>query len=210
MELDQFKELWQQDLPGKGHDLEILKSLLDKKSSSPVAKMKRNLNIELWVILLSYGSMILFYFIAFDGRMSEISWFMLFIGGLFILYYLRKLKLLREMECLACQVKSNLEKQIQSLEKYIRFYLIAGTALVPFSVLFFWWLFRMKLRHIPDQSIFYTNPLNPWWKAALAWVLLTAGLTFLLFHLNRWYVRKLYGRHVDKLKSVLREMEGED
>lgn len=210
MELDQFKELWQQDLPGKGHDLEKLKSLLDKKSSSPVAKMKRNLNIELWVILLSYGSMILFYFIAFNGRMREVSWFMLFIGGLFVLYYLRKQKLLREMECLACQVKSNLEKQIQSLEKYIRFYLIAGTALVPLSVLFFWWLFRMKLRHIPDQSIFYTNPANPWWRAAMAWILLTAGLTFLLFHLNKWYVRKLYGRHVEKLRSVLREMEGED
>lgn len=210
MELDQLKELWQQDIPGKGHDLDKLKSLLDKKSSSPVAKMKRNLNIELWVILLSYGSMSLFYFIAFEGRMREISWFMLFIGGLFILYYLRKQKLLREMECLACQVKSNLEKQIQSLEKYIRFYLIAGTALVPLSVLFFSWLFRMKLRQIPDQSIFYTSPANPWWKAALAWILLTAGLTFLLFHLNKWYVRKLYGRHVEKLKSVLREMEGED
>ena len=79
--------------------------------------------------------------------MSEVSWFMLFIGLLFVLYYQRKNKLLNEMECLSCQVKSNLQTQTTTLEKYIRFYLLGGTALAPVSLVFFSWLFYVKGPH---------------------------------------------------------------
>ena len=47
------------------------------------------------------------------------------------------------------------------------------------------------------------------WKVILAWVILTAIVTTIFYFLNKWYVRKLYGKHVEKLKEVLREMEDE-
>ena len=113
------------------------------------------------------------------------------------------------MECLSCQVKSNLEKQTHTLEKYIRFYLIAGTALAPLSLLFFSWLFYTKAPVNVHDSVFYPSPDNPWWKLILAWGLLCAVLTILLYFINKWYVRKLYGKHVEKLKEVLNEMEND-
>ena len=209
MELDQWKEIWKEEGESPSNDARKLKLLLEKKSNSPVAKMKRNLKMELWLIIISYGAMILFYFIAFKGQLSEVSWFMLFIGLLFVAYYQRKNKLLSEMECLSCQVKSNLQKQTTTLEKYIRFYLIAGTALAPVSLLFFAWLFNVKRSTNTNYNILYPSPENPLWKVALAWVLLTVIITILFYFMNKWYVRKLYGKHVEKLKEVLSEMEGD-
>jgi 4-hydroxybenzoate polyprenyltransferase len=209
MELDQWKEIWKEEGASPSNDARKLKLLLEKKSNSPVAKMKRNLKMELWIIIFSYGAMILFYFIAFKGQLSEVSWFMLFIGLLFVAYYQRKNKLLSEMECLSCQVKSNLQKQTTTLEKYIRFYLIAGTVLAPVSLLFFAWLLNIKRSTNTNLNILYPSPENPLWKVALGWVLLTVIITILFYFMNKWYVRKLYGKHVEKLKDVLSEMEGD-
>ena len=209
MELDQWKDIWKDEGQQPSNDAQKLQTLLEKKSKSPLAKMKRNLKMELWIIILSYGAMIVFYFIAFKGSMSAVSWFMLFIGLLFVVYYQRKNKLLTEMECFSCQVKSNLQKQTTTLEKYIRIYLIGGTVLAPLSLLFFGWFFYTKAWRNVNDSIFYPGEHNPMWKAILAWVILTTIVTFLFYLLNKWYVRKLYGKHVEKLKEVLSEMEND-
>ncbi len=207
MELDQWKDIWKEEGQQSSNDAQKLRSLLDKKSKSPVAKMKRNLRVELWFVIITYGAMILFYFLAFKGRMSAVSWFMLFIGLLFVIYFQRKNKLLTEMECLSCEVKSNLQKQTITLEKYIRIYLIGGTVLAPVSLLFFGWFFYARAWTNVNDTIFYPGDHNPIWKVILAWVILTAIVTFLFYVLNKWYVRKLYGKHVEKLKEILSEME---
>lgn len=209
MELDQWKDIWKEEGKLPPNDAQKLQSLLAKKSNSPVAKMKRNLKVELWFVIIGYGAIILFYFLAFKGSMSAVSWFMLFIGLLFVIYFQRKNKLLTEMECLSCEVKSNLQKQTTTLEKYIRFYLLGGTALAPVSLVFFSWLFYVKARTNTNDNIFFPGPDNPMWKAILAWMILTAIVTTISYFLNKCYVRKLYGKHVEKLKEVLREMEDE-
>jgi 4-hydroxybenzoate polyprenyltransferase len=209
MELEKWKDIWKEEGQEPSNDAQKLRSLLDKKSNSPVAKMKRNLRVELWFVIITYGAMILFYFLAFKGRMSAVSWFMLFIGLLFVIYFQRKNKLLTEMECLSCEVKSNLQKQTTTLEKYIRIYLIGGTVLAPVSLLFFGWFFYARAWTNVNDTIFYPGEHNPIWKVILAWVILTSIVTFLFYVLNKWYVRKLYGKHVEKLKEVLNEMEND-
>lgn len=207
MELEKWKDIWKEADDQAPNDAQKLHSLLDKKSKSPVAKMKRNLRVELWIVIITYGAIILFYFLAFKGRMSVVSWFMLFIGLLFVIYFQRKNKLLTEMECLSCEVKSNLQKQTTTLEKYILIYLIGGTVLAPVSLLFFGWFFYARAWTNVNDTIFYPGDHNPMWKVILAWVILTSIVTILFYLLNKWYVRKLYGKHVEKLKEVLSEME---
>jgi 4-hydroxybenzoate polyprenyltransferase len=209
MELEKWKDIWKEEGDQAPNDAQKLHSLLDKKSKSPVAKMKRNLRVELWFVIITYGAMILFYFLAFKGRMSAVSWFMLFIGLLFVFYFQRKNKLLTEIECLSCEVKSNLQKQVTTLDKYIRIYLIGGTLLAPFSLLFFGWFFYIKAWKNVNDSIFYPGEHNPMWKVILVWTILTLIVTYIFYILNKWYVRKLYGKHVEKLKEVLSEMEND-
>jgi 4-hydroxybenzoate polyprenyltransferase len=206
MELDQLKNIWQKEQSPRKEDKQML-SLLGKRSNNPIARMKRNLFSELIAIIILYGSMIVYYAYAFHGTMSEVSWFLVAIAVFFIIYYYRKNKLLNEMECVACHVKSNLQRQVRTLEKYVQFYLIAGTALGPLTILFFGWVFYIKLPK-KTPSVFYPAPgTYPWWESGLAWVGLLVVCTILVYYLNVWYVRKLYGKHVQKLKELLAEMD---
>src|SRR4030095_8345346 len=146
MELDELKNIWQNETAQVKED-EQLKSLMNRRSNNPIAKMKRNLLFELIAIIVLYGFTIAYYAYAFHGKMSEVSWFMIGIALCFFIYYYRKNKWLNELECLSCQVKSNLQKQVSTLEKYVKFYLVSGTALVPLTIVFFSWLIYVKSPH---------------------------------------------------------------
>jgi hypothetical protein len=212
MELDQLKDIWKgldEQVAGNKTDQQIL-AMLNKKSRSPIAKIKRNLRWELGIMVITYTVMILYYFFAFEGKLQEVSWFMISIAVVFLVYYYRKDKLLREMQCVSCQVKSNLERQVNTLEKYVRFYLIAGTALVPLCLFFFGYIFHEDVNPGSRGSIFYISPENPWWKAVIAWTILVTVFTIPVYFLNVWSVKKLYGNHIRKLKSIISELSEND
>lgn len=205
MELDQLKEMWG-DVGSKqiSSSEDELQMLLHKKSKSPIAKMKRNLLFELVAVLLIYIATITFYFIKYTGGMQWNAWLLVVIGVLYLLYYQRKRKLLNSMECITCEVKSNLKMQLNILGKYVRFYLIVGTALFPVAmiasgmIVFFY--SPEVARDLPDPSgrivLIFTALL----------VVFSAALTVPLYFLNKWYVRKLYGQHVERLKVIVHEM----
>lgn len=205
MELDQLKEMWG-DVGAKQSNTseEELQILLRKKSKSPIAKMKRNLLVELVAVLVLYIFTIAYYFTQYSGGMQWNAWLLLFIGVLFLFYYQRKHKLLNSMECVSCEVKSNLKTQLIILEKYVRFYLLAGTALFPFAmiatglIVFF---------YSPDIAKDITDPSGKFvWIFTAVLVLCSAVLTVPMYFLNKWYVRKLYGQHVERLKIIVEEM----
>ncbi|WP_336517081.1 hypothetical protein [Pollutibacter soli] len=210
MELEEWKDLWQQDHKKELSDEQQLKNMLSAKSKSPVAIMKRNLLIELWLVVFTYGASILFYFTAWKGRMSEVGWFMLVIALVFVIYYYRKNRLLNRMVSPEGQVLQNLRNQIHTLEKFVGFYLLAGTILVPISMVFFGWIFYWNARYINPGNILFPSPENPWWKVVLIWGILIVIGTFVLGILNKWYVRKLYGRHIAKLREIVHEIESEE
>jgi hypothetical protein len=205
MELDQLKNIWQKEsVPGKGSE-QVL-PMLSRRSNNPIARMKRNLLSELISIIVLYGFTIIYYALAFRGRMSEVSWFMIAIALFFFVYYYRKNKLLNEMECVSCKVKSNLQRQVNMLEKYIRFYLLAGTALIPLTILFFSIILYLKSPVLPS-TVFFPGKGYPVWETCITWIVVILISTLLAFYLNKWYVRKLYGKHIQKLKELLAEME---
>jgi hypothetical protein len=204
MELDQLKNIWQRE-PAQSKEDEQLISLMSRRSNNPIARMKRNLLFELIAIIVLYGFTIAYYAYAFQGKMHEVSWFMVGIAFCFFIYYYRKNRLLNKMECLTCQVRSNLQRQVNTLEKYVKFYLLAGTALVPLAIFFFTWLIYVKS---PTKlvSVFYPSAAYPLWQTILVWLLLVGVSTLLVYYLNKWYVKKLYGNHIEKLKKLLVEM----
>jgi hypothetical protein len=205
MELDQLRSIWQNDVAQSKEDAQLL-SIMSRRSNNPIARMKRNLFLELVAIIILYGFTIAYYAYAFHGKMSEVSWFMIGIAFCFFIYYYRKNRLLNKMECLSCQVKSNLQRQVNTLEKYVKFYLIAGTLLVPLTIIFFSWLIYVK-SPLKPRSILYHSAAYPWWQTILAWVAIVGICTVLIYYLNKWYVKKLYGNHILKLKELLTEMD---
>ncbi len=205
MELDDLKIIWQ-DKSIQGTDANKISEMIGKQSQSPVSKMKRNLRMELLIFIFSLCSVIVYYFIAFRSEYSVIAWAYVILLVLVCYYFFRKDKLLNEMQCSSCRVKSNLELQLGQLERYVKFYLISGTAIVPILFIFLGIVLYYKKPALINRTILYPSTTNPIWKFLLAWFILLSFSTAIVWMLNRGYVYKLYGRHINKLKQLLAQI----
>ena len=69
MELDNLKEVWQahagNTMPGIKEEILLM---LQQKSQSPIAKIKRNLRGEMMVVVVLYSASIIYYIISNKGR----------------------------------------------------------------------------------------------------------------------------------------------
>ena len=196
MELEMFKSLWQeQEPPPAEPDGELLLTLLQKQSGGPIARMRRNIRKEVILMIICYGFCVLFYLFAFNGSMADVAWVFVGLFTFFYVYYFRKNQLLKKMQCVSCEVRSNLAGQLKTLQKYLRFYFWASTVIVPVSLLL---AFEIALRSQP-------GPVSS--RKLILLFALALVLTIAVYFLNRWYIHKLYGRHVRKLQELLREMD---
>ena len=203
MELDNLKDLWH-DLDRKEtdptDDVHILK-ILQRRSQSPIARMKRNLLLELIAVIILYSFSIWYFLLASRGLYWEIALFLFILGLLFGFYYYKKNRLLGRMQCVTCEVRSNLERQLTTLEKYVRFYFISATVLCPVAYFIPGFIVLMKY---PGDAIAQRFTAS---ATYIVFVIIGVVFTGSSYFLNRWYVNKLYGRHIEKLKSVLLQME---
>jgi hypothetical protein len=222
MDLDNLKEIWkdldEKDLhPVKGggmrpvvanHEEEIA-AILRKRSQNPIAKIKRNLGWELALILVLYTLSMGYYFIAWHGQYWEISVLLGIIGASFVVYYFRKNKLLNEMQAVDSEVKLNLKKRLYTLEKYTRFYSVSGMVLTPSAYFVAGLIVLFKTPPRPDDKM---PPMFTHITGHDYFVLFTvSGVALAIgsYFLNIWYVNRLYGRHINKLKNLLNQIEDE-
>ena len=200
-----MKVIWN-DRSIEGTDAKKISEMIGKQSQSPIAKMKRNLRIEVLLLAFSLGSVTVYYFIAFKGEYSIIGWVYAVLLVLFCYYFFRKNNLLNEMQCSSCRVKPNLELQLRQLERYATFYLFSGTAIVPVLFIFLGIVLYYKKPALINKTILYPSLTNPVWKFLLAWFILLSVSTAIMWVLNRGYINKLYGRHINKLKQLLAQI----
>ncbi len=205
MELELLKEIWVDvaDKPVKFSAIKV--SLTEKLPASHrriVAVMKRNLLVELIIVLVCVSAIAIFYFTAFNGKLQEVSWVYMAMAVVFGWYFYKKNKLLKQMHGITNQVKSNLEQQLNALEKYVRLYLIMGALMVPLVLLFFYLLVYYKHIILLPSLYEYSRQLN----FTLLYIVFALTFTVALYFLNRWYINRLYGRHIHRLRNMLNEM----
>lgn len=204
MELENLKTIWKDvGTSTAATSAEELEQLLSKKSKSPIAKLKRNLFWEMMFVVIMYGGTIIYYLVQNQTGMLYLALMMAVLGALYGWYYVTKRKLLLNMECVTCEVKSNLSTQLVTLEKLLKLYLWAGTLLVPVILM------------VSGIIVYFTSPLPkdvPLSKQAffvyffIALFVISLVFTIPLFFLNKWYINLLYGRHVKKLRQIVNEM----
>lgn len=217
MELDSLKDIWknldEQDLR-PGGDVPIM-SMLQKRSRSPLAKMKRNLYWEMAALVVFYSLAIWYYITAWQGRYWEVA-LLLFLVGLFALfYYLRKNKLLKEMQCVSCEVKSNLQRQLITLEKYVNFYFVCTILLTPIAYFVAGLIVFFKTPADPAKfdirqtgaALPRTEDLIPDHRFFITFVAIGVILTIAVYFVSRWAINRLYGQHIRKLKELVQQME---
>jgi hypothetical protein len=214
MELESLRHAWysMEVKPATGQDPQQILALLKKRSQGPIAIMKGNLLRELRLVIIVYSLGIGYYFFGYDGKLSGIAWMLFTLLVIFAGYFYRKNRLLEEMQCVSCQVKSNMERQVGTLKKYIRFYVIAGTVMFPVMVSFVHIITQSKFSPAPGAALYYRITDSPWWRndwwrSNISWILAMIPLTIGIYFVNVWYAGKLYGRNIKKLQEILKEMD---
>jgi len=197
MELDDLKQVWKEQPSGPDAGKEALQELMLGKSKGPIARIRRNLNRELVVVLVMYVLAILFYIFVDRSRYWNVAIMLAVILVLFFIYYYKKSRLLKAMDQVSGQVKATLERQIQLLERYLRFYFLAGTIGTP--LVFLVTLFLLKSRM--PLGIVLSDFFN--WPMAAGMGI----LVLLSYLLNKWYVNKLYGRHLERLRELVGQLD---
>lgn len=206
MELDSLKDIWRdldQEASHQKDDQQIIR-ILHKRSQSPIARMKRNLLLELIAVVVLYSLTIWYFLQTSGGGYREIAVILFVVGVLFIFYYSKKNRLLGQMQCVTCEVRSNLQQQLKTLEKYVQFYFVGGTILTP--VTYFVTGVIVLLKHADGDFVAEFTRSEEYAIFITIGLLLTVGTYFL----NKWYIKKLYGQHIRRLKELLNQMEERD
>lgn len=202
MELDNLKTLWREQAPAGDNPMDagMLVQLLQERSRGPIERMRRNLRIESLLMVLTYIPTIAAYFLMFNGHFWGIAVMMAMILVLFWVYYYKKNRLLKKMQCVTCEVRSNLNGQLIVLGKYIRFYLWAGTIVTSLAI-----IVAYSFLEYTEMTVHHLS--SPHWFKLIFLLSLLGPFAVGSYFMNRWYVNKLYGRHIKKLKQLLREMD---
>lgn len=203
MELDQLKEIWNDaNQSSSTISEEGLHQMLTQRSRRPIAIMKRNLKLEVFFLILIYS--IFIWQISIKGSKEYLYYdlVLVVVAILFFIYARYKYRLLNDMECIGCEVKANLNLQIQSLEKLIKLYF----QIANFGVILVY-VFAGTVSYIQnkDGSVYLPQAVE-----IIIFLLIGGVLMVINYYIGRWYLFSLYGKHIIKLKNILYEMDESD
>jgi hypothetical protein len=154
-------------------------------------------------VILFYGFVIWLISNQVDSNLLYFDILLLIlVGMLFCIYAFYKYKLLNKMECVACEVKSNLNLQLNSLEKLVKLYFKVGNIGVVFVYLI---AGAISFLEAKDDKVQFPHALE-------IIIFLSIGLIIAIinYYISRWYIFNLYGKHIQKLKNILYEMDETD
>ncbi len=211
MELDDLKGLINQKLIEGSLDKteHNFANLLKGKANSVVSKIKKSLWFE---IACSFLVVLLFLGIAFSSSYHSLKIYFGLFGAVFIpftyiLFYL--LKKVNEFEHSVLPIKGNLQQLIKMLEDFTRRYFQFNMALLPicFLLAFYLGLNEKEPVAILDNlsiKLKVTKSLYIGFIVGYS-IAVIVGLVYF----TKWYIRKLYGKYIEQLKSLLAELKEE-
>jgi hypothetical protein len=202
MELEELKSIWKSSDPGFSPKNEAeIAQMLKGNSQSIVDKLKRSVWFEL-IFTLVAGIALLVYALTLPSgalKWTSVSILVLFVGYSF--YYIKKLTLLVKYNPAAENIRASLERLTDNLSSYLRFYKRSYTLLYP--IYFVLGLLFVAMERGMDK--FLANLSQP--RTII--YLLVIGLVFFFCStwLTNWYLKKLYGNHLEKLKGLLHDIK---
>ena len=204
MELDDLRHAWKQPSTAEtppALDTAALAELLARGTNSPVAKMQRNARVEMALTTLL---MLLPFAVIQVDKPITVFWavFMVVLGSGQLYYYYYKLGVLRRMATVEGNVRDHLRKLCLELRRLLRFLYRATVATGPVTLLLLFGSFVFVEKAKPAG-------LRPQILLITAGLMLVFGFFMQLAVLygTRRYLQRLYGQHLDRLETSLRELE---
>jgi hypothetical protein len=203
MELDDLKDIWKKNPPEFKVKNEVELALMLKGSSkSIVDKLKRSVWFELIFTIIA-GIVFLIYALTLES--GAFKWTSISMTALFVVYsfyYVKKLSLLNRFNPGEGNLKTNIDNLITSLNSYLKFYKLSYTILYPA-----YFVLGLLFGAIERGTEQFINSLT---KPSV--IISLASLAIFFFFsstfLTTWWLKKLYGNHLEKLKNLAHELEG--
>jgi hypothetical protein len=202
MEIEDLKYIWQKQNEGFKPKAEAeLASMLKGNSTSIISRLKRNVWLELTFTFLGGVALLGYALTLPDGSLKWTSISILILFVLYSFYYVKKLRLLNRFYAGNDHLKANLEFLIKNLKGYLRFYKRSYSILYPL-----YFCLGLLFAAIEQGA---TGFLNRIMRPEILVTLLAGAIVFFLCstRLTLWYLKKLYGTHLEKLEKLLKELE---
>lgn len=201
-ELEDLKQIWKSHQQGYEPKQESeIAVMLQGKSKSIISKLKRNVWIEL-IFTIACSIALGVYAITLEAgavMWTIISLLVLFVA--YLIYYVKKLMLLGRFDSSGSNMRMNLESLHEKLTVYVSFYRKSYSVLYP--VYFFLGIFFGALDTGMDAFLHRMQEAK-----TLAFLAAMAGIFFVSsFIITNFYLKKLYGNHLAKLKELLNELQ---
>ncbi|HTJ50806.1 MAG TPA: hypothetical protein VL443_15195 [Cyclobacteriaceae bacterium] len=201
MEIDELKEIWKNGDGFRPKGEAEIATMLKGSSKSIISKLKRSVWFEMIFTLVS-GVVLLTYALTLESgalKWTSLSILVLFVGYSF--YYIKKLLLLNRFNSSGENIKANLESLVKSLSGYLKFYKRSYTILYPI-----YFVLSLLFIAIEQGATEFINNLKK--PATLLYLLiLSAVFYFCCTWLIDWLLKKLYGNQLEKLKTLLKDLE---
>lgn len=212
-EFDNLSDAWGKMDSSTNADLAVMieKTLAKSKEPNTVfTKLKRSFCFEIISGFIISPPLIVF--ALYDRSSLFGSVFLLSIGVLFLTlvsYYLTKFQKIRSINLIGSDLKGSLTELINKTERFIVFYrninLYLGLILIIPSMIYGFQL------GAGDSAILNRANLASIHPAVWIFnVLFVAAFVVAYVYFVKFYVKKMYGRHVDKLKAQLSHLTDEE
>lgn len=200
MELENLKTIWNSTPSFHSKDEREIASMLNRTSQSVVNKLKRNVWLEMIFTLVTGVSLLAYAIMLENGSLKWTSVSLLAVFILYSIYNTKKLLLLNRFDPGKSNLKETLERLVDDLTGYLRFYKRSYAILYP--TYFLLMLLFALLERGTDEFVRVVN------KPEIILYLVGTGVLFFVCSIwfTGWYLRKMYGDHLQKLKDLLQDL----
>lgn len=198
MELDDLKQPWLESAKNiKPLNTNVME-IIQNKSYGPAAQLKRNFRKMIIIIPMVVTMLIVTLSKKHDIFSDVLFWFYIVFISSMMLFFYYNYRLINKMQCMDCLVKSNLEKQVKTLENGFKWRMvIIRVAFIIFIVLL---EVLMYYQQEPALAKWYGQPATVRMSAYA--ILITAW-----YFITKLIFRTKYGKHIQNLKNLVQQME---
>lgn len=208
MELDDLKHKIKKELEQPSANLEKLafEKALHTPTKSILGKIKKSMILE---FILNIICIVGFAYFAYTTEYKGLAIYLwtFVVVGLVFLFILRKLyqQLLDVEQTTGSILKTRLEQLYMLLRKFVKHYFQITMALIPICLIYSFALGYYDEQYQPSTNSTTGNSVEPYIVIAIILAYIT-GFTLFIYYFTKWYLRKLYGKHLDNLKNLLDEL----
>lgn len=204
MEINDLKSLWNELAKNQAESKIVaadeIKKLIKGKTHHAIGKINRGIMLEVGSLLLMTLffsiSIILYEHIAHKPLLSVVIIFCL----ASVLYYWIKYRRINQIINSGNNLRESLRILTKTLDYFLKFYLYSSLIVTPIAFVtgFFYGYFSL------DDS---QTPKNLSLSVIGILLILSVLLVIVIYPFMKWYIRRLYGRYLDELKTCLQELE---